>query len=72
MFFRIPLWFDPLKATRSLEKIKMPRLEVKIKLWSMKKVIALKQMKENKNLLEMVLLSQKLSKKKQQNSVLLI
>jgi hypothetical protein len=70
MFFRIPLWFDPLKATRSLEKIKMARLE--IKLWSMKKVIAQNQMRENKNLLEMMLLSQKLSKKKQQNSVLLI
>jgi hypothetical protein len=70
MFFRIPLWFDPLKATRSLEKIKMALLE--IKLWSMKKVIARNQMRENKNLLEMMLLSQKLSKKKQQNSVLLI
>jgi hypothetical protein len=70
MFFRIPLWFDPLKATRSLEKIKMALLE--IKLWSMKKVIAQNQMRENKNLLEMMLLSQKLSKKKQQNSVLLI
>jgi hypothetical protein len=39
---------------------------------SIKKVIAQNQMRENKNLLEMMLLSQKLSKKKQQNSVLLI
>lgn len=50
----------------------IPPLEVKIKLWSMKKVIAHKQMRENKNLLETMDLNQKLSKKKQQNSVLLI